>query len=77
MADKIIGEDHGDHPRSRNARTDRAVKGPSGDRLLIFVSGLAYKFAKYREEGRARHHASRRISNMMRIYQLWMRMVIT
>ena len=57
MADKLIGSlIYDDHPIPKKARAlkDR-LKVPVGIALvLIFVSGLAYKFANFREEGRVR-----------------------
>src|SRR6185436_19381390 len=55
MADKIIGSLlYDDHPIPKKSRAlkDR-LKVPLGIALvLIFVSGLVYKFANYREEHR-------------------------
>src|SRR5437762_4109384 len=57
MADKLIGSlIYDDHPIPKKARAlkDR-LKVPVGIALvLIFVSGLVYKFANFREERRVR-----------------------
>jgi hypothetical protein len=57
MADKLIGSlIYGEHEipkRSRNWR--EALKVPVSIALaLVFVAGLAYKYANFREEGRVR-----------------------
>jgi hypothetical protein len=57
MADRLIGSLlYDDHPIPKKSRAlkDR-LKVPAGIALvLIFVSGIAYKFANYREERRVR-----------------------
>jgi hypothetical protein len=57
MADRLIGSLlYDDHPIPKKSRAlkDR-LKVPAGIALvLIFVSGIAYKFANYREERRIR-----------------------
>jgi len=57
MADRLIGSLlYDDHPIPKKSRAlkDR-LKVPVGIALvLIFVSGIAYKFANYREERRVR-----------------------
>ena len=61
MADKIIGSLlYDDHPIPKKSRafTER-IKAPVGIALvLIFVSGMAYKFANFREERRVRQFVS-------------------
>jgi len=55
MADKIIGSlIYGDHELPRKSRSWKAaLKVPlSIGLVLIFIGGLAYKFANFREEGR-------------------------
>lgn len=57
MADKIIGSLlYDDHPIPKKSRAlKERLKVPLGIALvLIFVGGLAYKFANYREERRVR-----------------------
>ncbi len=57
MADKIIGSlIYGDHELPRKSRSWKAaLKVPlSIGLVLIFIGGLAYKFANFREEGRVR-----------------------
>ncbi len=57
MADKLIGSlIYGDHPIPKTSRAlKERLKVPVGIALvLIFVSGLIYKYANYREEGRVR-----------------------
>ena len=57
MADKLIGSLlHDDHPIPKKSRAlKERLKVPGGILLvLIFVSGVVYKFANYREERRVR-----------------------
>jgi hypothetical protein len=57
MAEKIIESlIYGDHPIPRKSRALRErLKVPVGIALvLIFVGGLIYKFANFREEGRVK-----------------------
>ena len=57
MADKIIGSlIYDDHPIPKRSRAwKERLKVPVGIGLaLIFVSGLAYKFANFREERRVK-----------------------
>jgi hypothetical protein len=75
MADKIIGSlIYDDHPIPKKSRalTER-LKVPVGIALvLIFVSGLTYKYANYREEGRARQFMKAVESGQYdAAYQLW------
>jgi hypothetical protein len=58
MADKIIGSlIYADHPIPKKSRAlKERLKVPVAIALaLIFISGLIYKFANFREEGRVRH----------------------
>ena len=57
MADRLIGSLlYDDHPIPKKSRAlKERLKVPAGIALvLIFVSGIAYKFANYREERRIR-----------------------
>src|SRR5262249_3327522 len=57
MADKLIGSlIYDDHPIPKKSRAlKERLKVPVSIALaLIFISGIAYKFANYREEGRVR-----------------------
>jgi hypothetical protein len=57
MADKLIGSLlHDDHPIPKKSRAlKERLKVPAAIVLvLVFVSGVAYKFANYREERRVR-----------------------
>ena len=57
MADKLIGSLlYDDHPIPKKSRAlKERLKVPVGIALvLIFISGMAYKFANYREERRVR-----------------------
>ena len=57
MADKIIGSLlHGNHPIPKKSRAlKERLKVPLGIALVLtFISGLAYKYVNYREEGRVR-----------------------
>src|SRR5262245_12192548 len=57
MADKLIGSLlYDDHPIPKTSRAlTQRLKVPAAIALvLIFVGGLAYKFANYREEGAVR-----------------------
>jgi len=57
MADKLIGSLlYDDHPIPKKSRAlKERLKVPAAIALvLIFVSGIAYKFANYREERRVR-----------------------
>jgi hypothetical protein len=57
MADKIIGSLlHDDHPIPKKSRAlKERLKVPLGIALVLtFISGLAYKYVNYREEGRVR-----------------------
>src|SRR5438034_9677368 len=57
MADKLIGSlIYGDHEIPRKSRTwKEALKVPVSIALvLIFVAGIVYKFANFREERRVR-----------------------
>jgi hypothetical protein len=57
MADKIIGSlIYDDHPiPKKTAALKERLKIPMmGALVLIFIGGIAYKFANYKEEGRVR-----------------------
>src|SRR5215813_5335711 len=57
MADRLIGSLlHDDHPIPKKSRAlKERLKVPASIALvLIFLSGMAYKFANYREERRVR-----------------------
>src|SRR5262245_36851920 len=57
MAEKIIGSlIYGDHPTPKKSRAlKERLKVPAGIALvLIFLSGVLYKFANYKEERRVR-----------------------
>src|SRR5205085_1853802 len=57
MADKLIGSLlHDDHPIPKKSRAlKERLKVPVGIALvLIFISGVVYKFANYKEEGRVK-----------------------
>ena len=57
MADRLIGSLlHDDHPIPKKSRAlKERLKVPAAIALvLIFLSGIAYKFANYREERRVR-----------------------
>src|SRR5262245_50550855 len=57
MADKIIGSliyDNHPIPKKSRALKERLKVPVTIALVLIFVSGLAYKFANYREEGRVK-----------------------
>jgi hypothetical protein len=57
MADRIIGSlIYDDHPIPKKSRAlKERLKVPVGIALvLIFISGIAYKYANYKEEGRVR-----------------------
>jgi hypothetical protein len=57
MAEKIIGSlIYGDHPTPKKSRAlKERLKVPVGIALvLIFLSGVLYKYANYKEEGRVR-----------------------
>ena len=57
MAEKLIGSlIYGEHQIPKKSRTwKEALKVPVSIALvLIFIAGLAYKFANFREEGRVR-----------------------
>jgi hypothetical protein len=57
MADKIIGSlIYGNHPIPKRSRAlKERLKAPLAIALvLIFVGGILYKYANYREEGRVR-----------------------
>lgn len=61
MAEKIIGSlIYANHPIPKRSRAFKErIKVPLGIALvLIFVSGLAYKFANFREERRVRQFMS-------------------
>jgi hypothetical protein len=75
MADKIIGSlIYDNHPIPKKSRAlKERLKAPVGIALvLIFISGLAYKFANYREEGRARQFIEAvEAGQYDAAYQLW------
>src|SRR5438105_3471425 len=75
MADKIIGSlIYDDHPIPKKSRAlKERLKVPVGIALvLIFVSGLIYKFANYREEGRVRQFVQAIEAGQYDVaYQLW------
>src|ERR1051326_5292816 len=75
MADKIIGSlIFDDHPIPKKSRAlKERLKVPVAIALvLIFISGLIYKFANYREEGAARNFiAEIQSGNFDGAYQLW------
>lgn len=75
MADKIIGSLlYDDHPIPKKSRAlKERLKVPVAIALaLIFVSGLAYKFANFREERRVRQFMSAVESGQFdTAYQSW------
>jgi hypothetical protein len=75
MADKIIGSLlYDDHPIPKKSRAlKERLKVPLGIGLvLLFVSGLAYKFVNYREERRVRQFMQVIQSGQYeRAYQQW------
>ena len=75
MADKIIGSlIYDDHPIPKKSRAlKERLKVPAAIALvLIFVSGLLYKFANFREEGAVRQFIAQVESgNTDAAYQLW------
>jgi hypothetical protein len=75
MADKIIGSlIYDDHPIPKKTRAlkDRLKVPVAIALVLIFVSGIAYKFANYREEGRVRQFMDAVQSGQYdAAYQLW------
>ena len=75
MADKIIGSlIYDNHPIPKKSRAlKERLKVPVGIALvLIFVSGLTYKYANFREEGRARRFMEAVESGQYdAAYQLW------
>ena len=57
MADKIIGSliyDNHPIPKKTAALKERLKIPVMGALVLIFIGGIAYKFANYKEEGRVR-----------------------
>jgi hypothetical protein len=75
MADKLIGSlIYGDHPIPKRSRAlKERLKVPVGIALaLIFISGLIYKFANFREERAVRQFMGQiQSSNLDAAYQLW------
>jgi hypothetical protein len=75
MADKIIGSLlHDDHPIPKKSRAlKERLKVPVYIALaLIFISGLIYKFANFREEGAVRRFMGQiQSGNLNAAYQLW------
>jgi hypothetical protein len=75
MADKIIGSlIYDDHPIPRKSRAFKErIKVPAAIALvLIFISGVLYKFANYREEGRVQQFMQTIESGQYdAAYQLW------
>src|SRR5204862_7328314 len=75
MAYKLIGSlIYDDHPIPKKSRAlKERLKVPVGIALvLIFVSGLVYKFANFREEGRVRQFVEAIESGQYDIaYQGW------
>ena len=75
MADKIIGSlIYGDHPIPRRSRAlKERLKVPVIIALvLIFVSGVIYKFANFREERAVRQFVGQiEGGNLDAAYQLW------
>ena len=75
MADKLIGSlIYGEHEIPRKSRTwKEALKVPVSIALvLIFIGGLAYKFANFREERRVRQFVETVASGQYdAAYQSW------
>jgi hypothetical protein len=75
MADKLIGSlIYGEHEIPKKSRTwKEALKVPLSIALvLIFVAGLAYKFANFREERRVRQFVDAVGSGQYDVaYQAW------
>src|SRR5579871_3322830 len=75
MAEKIIESlIYGDHPIPKKSRAlKERLKVPVTIALvLIFISGLLYKFANFREEGAVRQFMAQVESgNLDGAYQLW------
>src|SRR5437762_5759763 len=75
MADKLIGSlIYDDHPIPKKSRDlKERLKVPVGIALvLIFISGLAYKFANFREERSAKQFMAAIESGQYdTAYQLW------
>jgi hypothetical protein len=75
MADKLIGSlIYGEHEIPRKSRTwKETLKVPVSIALvLIFIAGVAYKFANFREEGRVRQFVEAIANgNYEAAYQHW------